>query len=35
VLGIGVCLLLEETAPASLRRRSRLAIDLPASEQPE
>lgn len=35
VLGIGVCLLLEETAPARLRRRVRVAIELPASEQPE
>jgi predicted MFS family arabinose efflux permease len=35
VLGIGVCLLLEETAPAPLRRRVRAGIELPASEQPE
>jgi predicted MFS family arabinose efflux permease len=35
VLGIGVCLLLEETAPATLRRRVRAGIELPASEQPE
>jgi predicted MFS family arabinose efflux permease len=35
VLGIGVCLLLEETAPARLRRRIHPVIELPASEQPE
>jgi predicted MFS family arabinose efflux permease len=35
VLGIGVCLLLEETAPARLRRRVGPVIELPASEQPE
>jgi sugar phosphate permease len=35
VLGIGVCLLLEETAPARLRRRIHPVIELPPSEQPE
>jgi len=36
LLGIGVSLLLEETAPARLRRRGvAAALDLPASERPE
>ncbi|WP_233808393.1 MFS transporter [Paraburkholderia sp. HP33-1] len=36
LLGIGVSLLLEETAPARMRRRSAApTLDLPASEQPE
>ena len=36
VLGIGVSLLLEETAPARVRRPGRVpSLDLPTSEQPE
>jgi hypothetical protein len=36
LLGIGVSLLLEETAPARVRRRSPApSLDLPVSEQPE
>jgi predicted MFS family arabinose efflux permease len=36
VLGIGVSLLLEETAPARVRRQGRVpSLDLPTSEQPE
>ena len=35
VLGIGVCLLLEETAPAKLRRQALPAVEFPAGEQPE
>ncbi|RZF24708.1 MFS transporter [Paraburkholderia sp. UYCP14C] len=36
LLGIGVSLLLEETAPARVRRQSRApSLDLPVSEQPE
>ncbi|HKT95837.1 MAG TPA: MFS transporter [Paraburkholderia sp.] len=35
VLGIGVSLLLTETAPAKLRRRGSAAVELSAAEQPE
>ncbi|KXU84269.1 MFS transporter permease [Paraburkholderia monticola] len=36
LLGIGVSLLLEETAPARVRRQGRIpSLDLPTSEQPE
>jgi len=35
VLGIGVSLLLTETAPAKLRRRERVAVEFPATGQPE
>jgi fucose permease len=35
LLGIGVSLLLQETALARLRRQGLTAIELPAAEQPE